>query len=206
MSVRASPSDLQPDLFDGLAPAIDTSFATASRIQLDETSWIDYVPAWLEGSSELFEHLRSTALWEQRDRWMFERQVTEPRLTAEYPQISDAPASLLQPVAAALSEHYRMLYRRAWINLYRTHRDSTSWHGDVIGKRQEDCIVPVLSLGATRRFLIRPRAGGASITLHPAGGDLVVMGGRTQRDWRHCVPKQATPSGERISVNFAPDI
>ena len=34
-------------------------------------------------------------------------------------------------------------------------------------------------------------------------GDLIVMGGRCQRDWRHCVPKQATPSGPRISVNFA---
>jgi hypothetical protein len=25
-----------------------------------------------------------------------------------------------------------------------------------------------------------------------------------QRDWRHSVPKQSTPAGARISVNFAP--
>jgi hypothetical protein len=37
-----------------------------------------------------------------------------------------------------------------------------------------------------------------------ASGDLVVMGGRAQRDWRHSVPKQATPAGPRISINFAP--
>jgi alkylated DNA repair dioxygenase AlkB len=62
----------------------------------------------------------------------------------------------------------------------------------------------VLSLGATRRFLIKPTEGGKSLSLTVASGDLVVMGGRSQRDWRHSVPKQATPTGPRISVNFAP--
>ena len=64
--------------------------------------------------------------------------------------------------------------------------------------------VPVLSLGATRRFLIKPVEGGKSVSLAVASGDLVVMGGRAQRDWRHSVPKQATPAGPRISINFAP--
>ncbi len=63
---------------------------------------------------------------------------------------------------------------------------------------------PVLSLGATRRFLIRPRDGGASVGVQPADGDLVVMGGRAQVDWRHCVPKRATAAGPRASINFAP--
>jgi alkylated DNA repair dioxygenase AlkB len=33
---------------------------------------------------------------------------------------------------------------------------------------------------------------------------LIVMGGRCQVDWRHAVPKQATASGPRISINFKP--
>lgn len=28
-------------------------------------------------------------------------------------------------------------YRKLWMNLYRTHRDSTGWHGDLIGKVQK---------------------------------------------------------------------
>ena len=39
--------------------------------------------------------------------------------------------------------------------------------------------------------------------LTPTDGDLVVMGGRCQTDWRHCVPKQARPAGMRISINFS---
>jgi alkylated DNA repair dioxygenase AlkB len=40
------------------------------------------------------------------------------------------------------------------------------------------------------------------VVLSPSSGDLVVMGGRCQKDWRHCVPKQSRSAGLRMSVNF----
>jgi alkylated DNA repair dioxygenase AlkB len=201
-----APPGRQGDLFEDLAPAVDAGFATAERIELDETSWIEYVPRWLQGSASLFDELMATATWEQRDRYMYGRRVAEPRLTAEYADIDVAPQRLLPAITEALSEHYGVAYRYVWINLYRTHRDSTSWHGDPIAKVQETSTVPVLSLGAARRFLIRPAEGGRSVSLAAASGDLIVMGGRAQRDWRHSVPKQATPAGPRMSINFAPHL
>jgi alkylated DNA repair dioxygenase AlkB len=199
----AEPGAHQLGLFDELTSAVDVDFSQVRHIELDAKSWIEHVPGWMTGSQRLFAELLRTAPWEHRDRWMFTRRVIEPRLTAEYPDIAAAPQVMLGTVAAALSAHYDVNYRSLWINLYRDNRDSTSWHGDVIGRRQEHCIVPVLSLGATRRFLIRPAAGGQSVSLQPSAGDLIVMGGRSQRDWRHCVPKQTTPAGARISVNFS---
>ena len=188
-------------------PALPDAEATSGvrRIALDETSWLEHRRGWLTDTQELFDELMHAAEWEQRTRWMFDRRVTEPRLTAEYPDAAEAPRSL-QAIAERLSESYGTRYDKLWVNLYRTHRDSTSWHGDHIGKVQEQSIVPVLSLGATRRFLIRPRDGGASVSLQPADGDLVVMGGRAQIDWRHSVPKQAKAAGPRISINFAPQL
>ena len=64
-------------------------------------------------------------------------------------------------------------------------------------------MIPVLSLGATRRFLIRPEAGGPSTTIVTHSGDLVVMGGRCQKDYRHSVPKQKQAAGARLSLNFS---
>jgi alkylated DNA repair dioxygenase AlkB len=113
----------------------------------------------------------------------------------------DAP-SPLRDIAGSLSSHYGVPYDGLWLNLYRDHRDSTSWHGDWPSCKRDVCVVPVLSLGASRRFLVRPRDGGKSIVLTPRSGDLVVMGGRCQRDWLHCVPKQAATAGPRVSVNF----
>jgi alkylated DNA repair dioxygenase AlkB len=194
----------QGDLFTDLGPAVDAGFTTRRRIELDETSWIEHAPGWLRGSGDLFDELMATAPWEQRSRYIYARRVTEPRLTAEYEDIGAAPQQLLHIITDALARHYGVAYRYLWLNLYRNHRDSTSWHGDPIGKIQETSTVPVLSLGATRRFLIKPARGGKSVSLAVASGDLIVMGGRAQRDWRHSVPKQATPAGPRISINFAP--
>ena len=201
-----APSARQGDLFEDLEPSVDAGFATAERIALDETSWIEYVPRWLQGSAGLFDELTATAQWEQRYRHMYGRRLAEPRQTAEYADIEVAPQRLLHTIAEALSKHYGVAYRYVWLNLYRSHRDSTSWHGDPIAKVQETSTVPVLSLGAPRRFLIRPAEGGQSVSLTAASGDLIVMGGRAQRDWRHSVPKQATPAGPRISINFAPHL
>ncbi|MHC1559048.1 alpha-ketoglutarate-dependent dioxygenase AlkB [Actinomycetospora sp. C-140] len=195
----------QGDLFDDVEPTVDHDFGTAERLELDETSWVEHVHGWLRGGSRLFDDVLDAAGFEQRSRWMYDQKVVEPRLTAEYPDIAHAPLPMLHTIVDALRDHYGVPYRSLWINLYRDHRDSTSWHGDPIGKVQETSVVPVLSLGATRRFLIRPAAGGRSTSLTVVSGDLVVMGGRAQRDWRHAVPKQSTPAGPRISINVAPE-
>jgi alkylated DNA repair dioxygenase AlkB len=190
----------EPD--DRGEPSVDEAFTSAYRVALDRHSWIEHVPGWLSGADAVFDELHGLEEWEQRDRWMYTRRVDEPRLTAEFPDLSGAP-EVLQTMARALSAHYGVTYDRMWLNLYRDHHDSTGWHRDGASARRRDCVVPVLSLGHARRFLIRPTQGGMSSTWHPLAGDLLVMGGRCQTGWRHCVPKQGAPAGPRISVNFA---
>ncbi len=194
----------QVGLFDGLPTGFDPAFTNAQRIDLDQWSWIEFVPSWITGSDRLFRDILRTAPWEQRSRWMYTQDVIEPRLTAQYSRMSQAPQVILREIAAAFTRRYHSGYRSLWMNLYRDQHDSTAWHGDRIGRVTPNCVVPVLSLGASRRFLIRPLEGGKSTTFHPGAGDLIVMGGRCQVEWVHSVPKQVTPSGPRISINFKP--
>lgn len=189
------------DAHDG-RPGRGGAFTSAHRVRLDEHSWVEQVPGWLPDADVLFDELLATSQWTQRRRRMYGQVVIEPRLTAEYPDLAAAPGTL-SDLAGRLTDQYGVDYDRLWINLYRDHRDSTGWHGDGASARRLECVVPVLSLGAARQFLLRPTAGGPSTRFRPLGGDMVVMGGRCQTDWRHCVPKQATPAGPRISVNFA---
>jgi alkylated DNA repair dioxygenase AlkB len=177
----------------------------AHRIQLDETSWLEHIPGWLTPASaeDLLAKLIANAAWEQRDRWMVNRRVIEPRLTSEYNDLTAAPDPALREAAVTLSAQYQVPYDGLWMNFYRDHRDSTGWHGDWPTCKRPECVVPVLSLGAPRRFLIKPRSGGRSTGVTPESGDLIVMGGRAQRDWLHSVPKQARPAGVRVSVNFS---
>jgi alkylated DNA repair dioxygenase AlkB len=179
----------------------DVAFRTATRSSLDPHSWVEIVPFWLTGADALFERLRAEVPWKEHYRRLFDRTFLEPRLTAEYGRMQDAPPPLAA-MADVLSKHYRIRYDSLWLNLYRDGCDSTGWHRDRFSCRQPECIVPVLTLGATRRFLIKPRQGGASVGFSPQSGDLVVMGGRCQQDWLHGVPKAPGSREARISVNF----
>ena len=194
----------QEDLFSSEATSlsIDASFALAKRMALDAHSWVEVVPGWMSGSRLLFERLETAVPWQQHDREMFDQTFREPRLTAEYRNLRDVPEKALLEAARALSQHYGVAYDSLWLNLYRNGQDSTGWHRDRFSCRRPECIVPVLTLGATRRFLIKPRLGGTSLAFKPGSGDLIVMGGRSQEDWVHSVPKDPALSEPRISINF----
>jgi alkylated DNA repair dioxygenase AlkB len=191
------------DRTGGLDVAVDPSFRTAERIQLDGTSWITHVHGWLSGDEELMRFLMVNAAWEQRSRWMYDREVQEPRLTAEYPEITAAPHPVLHYLAEELTAHFEVSYSRLWMNWYRDNADGTGWHADRPADKLDEAVIPVLSLGATRRFLIKPARGGRSTVVTTRGGDLVVMGGRCQKDYKHSVPKQRTAAGPRLSLNFS---
>ena len=65
-------------------------------------------------------------------------------------------------------------------------------------------MVATVSLGATRRFALKPRRSvdgrGQALDLGP--GSLVIMGGTCQRHYVHGIPRQADVRGERISLTF----
>ncbi len=90
-------------LFEGSETRFDPTFASARRLELDEGSWLEHVPGWLSKNEVLLASLARGAGWEQRQRWMYTRQVEEPRLTAEYPVPAEAPDPLPRASGAPLS-------------------------------------------------------------------------------------------------------
>ena len=115
----------QSGLFGGEDMAIDPTFAAAHRIELDASSWVEHIPGWLTGGDQLLAALAAAADWEQRTRWMVNRVVAEPRLTAGYTDLGGAPEPMLRAAAAVLSRRYGVPYDGLWLNFYRDHRDST---------------------------------------------------------------------------------
>ncbi len=193
----------QPSLLDSEPPSFDRTFSRLERIHLDETSWIDWAPGWVSGSDRLFELVLASRRWDTRTRWMYDRRVVEPRLTSPWSAGSGIP---LEPVVVddlrrSLGERYGVTFDSAGFNLYRDGRDGVAWHGDKIVKAIAEPIVPLVSLGEPRTFLLRPRGGGRSRAFRLGRGDLLVTGGTTQRTWQHSVPKVAH-AGPRISIAF----
>ena len=193
----------QASLFDSGPPAADVSFAVLRRLELDERSWVDYTPGWLSGSDELFSLLLEAGSWQQREVHMYDRKVLEPRLTAGWSSDVDAVPAPLAAVARSLSQRYGVGFDRIWVNLYRHGGDSVAWHGDRNRTVMTRPLVATVSLGARRRFLLRPTGTSRAVhELRPGHGDLVVMGGACQSEWEHAVPKEARAVGARMSVTL----
>jgi alkylated DNA repair dioxygenase AlkB len=132
---------------------------------------------------------------------MYDRVVDDPRVSRWYGADEDPPHPVLADARAALSARYRRPFGGPGLNHYRDGHDSVAPHRDRELRDLDDALVAVLTLGARRPFLVRPRGGGRSIDLSPASGDLLVMGGRCQLDWEHGVPKVAR-AGARVSVSW----
>ncbi len=195
----------QASLLDAGEPRPDLDFTALRRVQLDETSWVDYAPGWLAGADALFDELLRTGEWAQRTRHLYDQRVLEPRLTAGWSVAADAsdvpPA--LRSMAVSLSGRYDVRFDSIWVNLYRDGRDSVAWHGDRNGKVHSEPLVGTVSLGARRRFHLRRRGTSRIVqTFEPAAGDLIVMGGRCQHDFEHTAPKTARAVGPRMSVTI----
>ncbi|MGA8724701.1 MAG: alpha-ketoglutarate-dependent dioxygenase AlkB [Acidimicrobiales bacterium] len=201
---------LQGSLFaagDDVGPG---SLVPERRVDLGSGAWFEMVEGWMRGADTLFHELADSVPWREERRWMYERMVDVPRLIAFYGKEDQLPAPPLQEALDVLREHYAgeggEALATAGLCLYRDAHDSVAWHGDRIGRNntEADTLIAIVTLGAPRRFLLRPKGGGRSVQLKPAAGDLLVLGGSTQRTWEHCVPKSTQPVGPRMSVQYRP--
>lgn len=89
-------------------------------------------------------------------------------------------------------------------NLYRSGADSMGWHADDEPELGPDPLIASLSLGAPRRFCLRPKPGvaGRRSEIVLADGSLLLMRGATQARYQHSLPKAAGAAGERINLTF----
>ncbi|WP_019819372.1 alpha-ketoglutarate-dependent dioxygenase AlkB family protein [Saccharomonospora saliphila] len=200
---------LQGSLFDTAEDPRLGPLAGIRRTELGDGAWIDVLPGWLTGADVLFERLADGVPWQAERRRMYERTVDVPRLLCFYGEKDPLPHPVLDTARAALTAHYEGKlgepFRTAGLCYYRDGRDSVAWHGDRIGRGgREDTMVAILSVGASRPLLLRPRRGGATVRHSLGHGDLIVMGGSCQRTWEHAIPKTTRPVGPRISIQFRP--
>ncbi|MFF2550976.1 alpha-ketoglutarate-dependent dioxygenase AlkB [Nocardia sp. NPDC058058] len=198
---------LQGSLLDGFGELEVGALDGLRRTVLSAGAWIDVLPGWLTGADTLFERLAAEVPWRADRRAMYDRVVDVPRLLAFYEQGQGLPDPVLDEARDALSDHYRdelgEPFTTAGLCYYRDGDDSVAWHGDTSGRgATHDTMVAIVSVGAARALLLRPRGGGESLRYPLGHGDLIVMGGSCQRTWEHAIPKTRRPVGPRISIQF----
>ena len=181
-------------------PGVDEHAAT-ERIALDEHAWVDVTRGFLHGPDDVCAELIESVAWTQHRRTMFDRELDDPRLSKWFAADAEPPHEVLADVRRVLTARYGRPFGGPGLNYYRDGRDSVASHRDRELREVDDALVAVLTLGAKRPFLIRPRGGGRSFDIRPGSGDLLVMGGACQAHWEHGVPKVAR-AGARVSASW----
>jgi alkylated DNA repair dioxygenase AlkB len=185
------------------------------RIDLGRGAWVDVVRGLVPDARQVHDDLVDTVAWEQGRVFRYEKWIDEPRLGGT--QRGDDRHPALVQAQDWLGRRYRIRFDGYALARYRHAGDSQAFHRDREMRWLEETVIGVLSLGATRPWLLKPmgadrhavdddhvRTGADVIDLRPAGGDLLVMGGRCQAGWLHAVPKVhgGAAVGDRISVQW----
>lgn len=188
----------------------------AMRIDLPDAE-VSFSAAWLsqDEADALFATLRATIPWQVHRIRLFGREHAAPRLSC---WIGDAGASYrysgtrfdpypwppaLMPLRARLSDELGVPFNSVLANLYRDGRDAMGWHSDDEPELGPSPVIASLSLGATRRFVMKHRRDPAlRRVLELPHGSLLIMAGDTQRYYRHALPRTARPVGERLNLTF----
>jgi alkylated DNA repair dioxygenase AlkB len=176
-----------------------------------------YDPCWLDpgAADALFTVLHADIAWETHRLRLFGREIDAPRLSCwigdpganyTYSRVRFEPRpwpDALTSVRKRLHDQFGAPFNSVLANRYRDGRDSMGWHSDDEPELGPEPVIASLSLGTTRRFVLRHRQDKAQkFALDLGHGSLLTMGGATQRYWQHALPRSMRVSGERINLTF----
>lgn len=160
----------------------------------------------------LFDGLRAEIRWERHRVRIRGREVECPRLSGwegeaaySYSGLTLRPAPWTSQVAAVrrrIEATTGDAFNSVLANLYRDGGDRLGWHADDEPELGPSPVIASVSFGAPRRFLLRPKRGGASVPIVLEPGSLLIMRGATQRHWVHSLPPTRRPVGPRINLTF----
>ncbi len=187
---------------------------TAIRLDLPDAEVVLFSAAFPAGVADnYFTHLLDRTPWREDHIKVFGKERPMPRLTAWYGDFTYTYTGITNPPAPWTPEllHIKACADRlagetfngTLMNLYRSGRDSVSWHSDDERELGPEPTITSVSFGATRRFQFRRKddhSRKAAIDLHH--GDVLIMSGATQRLWQHQIPKTAREIGPRINLTF----
>ena len=181
------------------------------RIPLgDGRSWVDLCRGVARHPETLLEEVLAATDWSQGSVWRFDHYVDEHRLGAW--MAPEAMPDAVRQTGMHLESRYRVRFSGVSTILNRDGRDFQGLHSDREMKWLDETLIAILVLGEARPFLLRPRRNWTDreqradatedVVLRPGHGDLLVMGGRCQRDWLHGVPGDPSTTAPRVSITW----
>lgn len=188
------------------------------RLDLGDGAWVRLVCGLVDDNASWMERLVRALPLRQETLTFFGKPQLTPRLTSwhgdeactyTYSGRTFVPlpwTDALRALERLAASQAGTRFNTVLVNLYRDGDDSMGEHSDdepELGPAApDDVLIASLSLGAHRRFVLRHRRTRVVRAFMLGQGDLLLMGGSTQRGWRHHVPRAKTSVGPRMNLTF----
>ena len=165
-------------------------------------------------SNELLIKLISKIPWESMVIKMFGKDTTIPRLQC---WIGDKGCGYkysgkklnrqdwtedLTMIRKKIYEELKIDFNSVLVNYYRDGRDSMGWHSDDEKELGPLPTIASISLGSERDLVFRNKISKETLSIPQPHGSLILIDGKTQKNWQHSIKKTRKVIGPRINLTF----
>lgn len=178
----------------------------------DETGCIE----WHSGRFQMLkmDSLLTSVELKQEAITLFGKEVLQPRLSALYGASGTSYrysgktfeaipwSGWLEELADQVSEICETPFNTALLNYYRDGMDSMGLHADNEPELGQNPVIASVNFGATRKMVFRRNSDKHKIELDLHHGDVLIMRGALQHNWKHELPKQKRVEEARLNVTF----
>jgi alkylated DNA repair dioxygenase AlkB len=163
-------------------------------------------------AADILARLIGDTAWRAETITLWGRRYLQPRLIAwqgeaayRYSGLSLAPqpfSPLLQALREAVQRATGRRFNSVLLNYYRDQRDSMGMHSDDEPELGPEPAIASLSFGAARTFILKHKHLPKTLKLQLGDGNLLLMAGKTQQNWRHGIAKTRRLCGPRVNLTF----
>ena len=108
----------------------------------------------------------------------------------------------LMMIRKKIYEKLKIDFNSVLANYYRDGKDSMGWHSDDEKELGPDPTIASISFGSERDLVFRNKITKETIAIPQTNGCLILIDGKTQKNWQHSIKKTQKVIGPRINLTF----
>ena len=165
-------------------------------------------------SNELLKKLIFDLPWESMEIKMFGKDITIPRLqcwvgdkgcdykySGKKLNRQDWTTDLIM-IREKIYKELNIDFNSVLVNYYRDGKDSMGWHSDNESELGPNPTIASISLGSERDLVFRNKINKEVLPIPQTHGCLILIDGKTQKNWQHAIKKTRKVIGPRINLTF----